>query len=180
MRASRLTSYVPPSWVVPGLVPPKTYLPGLAILPTPIMQWELPESLVPSDLGFRVFIKRDDATGCELSGNKVRKLQFLMAAALESGADSIVTIGGEQSNHARATALAARTLGLEPHLVLRTDEVSASGLGLAGNLLLDRLGGARIWLASKREWREHGSDALVARVEAMIKAGKAGTAARKP
>jgi 1-aminocyclopropane-1-carboxylate deaminase/D-cysteine desulfhydrase-like pyridoxal-dependent ACC family enzyme len=50
-----------------------------------------------------------------MSGNKVRKLEFLLAEALRQGADSVVTIGGIQSNHARATAVAARYLGLEPH-----------------------------------------------------------------
>jgi len=102
-----------------------------------------------------------------------------MAEALEAGADSIVTCGGEQSNHARATAMAAATLGLEPHLILRTDR-TAEELGLEGNLLLDRLSGARIWLATKAQWTTEGSDKLVARVKEAIEAGQGGTDARSP
>ena len=60
-----------------------------------------------SELNIRLCIKRDDATGgAELGGNKVRKLEFLLADALAKGCDSVVTIGGEQSNHCRATAAA--------------------------------------------------------------------------
>lgn len=162
--------YVPPPWVqaVPWLAgrAPPNLLPGLANLPTPVSRWELPESLLPA--GFRLWIKRDDATGSELSGNKVRKLQFLLAEALEQSSDCVVTIGGEQSNHVRATALAARAVGLEPHLVLRTD-TEPEDLGLAGNLLLDRLAGAQIYLASRSEWREFGSAALLERVGAALR-----------
>jgi hypothetical protein len=114
-----------------------------------------------------------------LRPQQVRKLQFLMAEALEAGADSIITCGGEQSNHARATAMAAATLGLEPHLILRTDR-TAEELGLEGNLLLDRLSGARIWLATKAQWTTEGSDKLVARVKEAIEAGQGGTDARSP
>jgi 1-aminocyclopropane-1-carboxylate deaminase/D-cysteine desulfhydrase-like pyridoxal-dependent ACC family enzyme len=64
--------------------------------------------------------------GPELGGNKVRKLEFLLADALGRGCDSIVTIGGEQSNHCRATACAARLVGLYPHLILRTSPTSSS------------------------------------------------------
>ena len=177
LTPSRLCKYVPPSWIPPSLSPPKTFLKDLANVPTPVSRWNLPPSLAPTD--FNLFIKRDDITGIELSGNKVRKLQFLMAEALEAGADSIVTIGGEQSNHARATAMAAATLGLEPHLILRTDR-TAEELGLEGNLLLDRLSGARIWLATYAEWRADGPDKLVERVKHAIEAGEAGTAARSP
>lgn len=71
--------------------------------------------------GARIWIKRDDHTGSELSGNKVRKLEYLMAEALQQKATHVVTCGGEQSNHARATALAATQLGLKSVLILRTD-----------------------------------------------------------
>lgn len=59
----------------------------------------------------------------ELSGNKVRKLEFLLAQAVAEGADCVVTIGGIQSNHCRATTVAARYLGLDTHLILRTAKV---------------------------------------------------------
>jgi D-cysteine desulfhydrase len=58
-------------------------------------------------------------TGSVLGGNKIRKLEFLLADALERGCDSVITSGSLQSNHCRATALAARQLGLQPHLLLR-------------------------------------------------------------
>ena len=60
-----------------------------------------------NELNARLYVKRDDATGgAELGGNKVRKLEFLLADALAGGCDSVVTVGGEQSNHCRATAAA--------------------------------------------------------------------------
>src|SRR2546421_7085974 len=73
-------------------------------------------------LGVEVLVKRDDLTGVELSGNKVRKLEFLLAEAEDARADLVITCGGEQSNHARATALAAARVGMGSHLVLRTDD----------------------------------------------------------
>ena len=69
------------------------------------------------DLGVKWFIKRDDLSGFEMGGNKVRKLEFLMAEALTQGCDCVVTIGGVQSNHCRATAAAAKHLGLDAYLV---------------------------------------------------------------
>ena len=70
MTPKYLCKYVPPAWAPSYLSPPRTYLPFLANVPTPISKWELPPSLVPE--GFNVYIKRDDVTGIELSGNKVR------------------------------------------------------------------------------------------------------------
>ncbi len=89
--------------------------------------------------------QRDDLSGFEMGGNKVRKLEFLMAAAVEAGADCVVTIGGIQSNHCRATAAAARYLGLDAHLVLRTSTPDEDP-GLAGNLLVMRMLGAKLHL----------------------------------
>ena len=71
----------------------------LANLPTPIQEI--------SFQGKKFFMKRDDFTGMELSGNKVRKLEYILAQAKKEKADIIFTCGGEQSNHARATAIAA-------------------------------------------------------------------------
>ncbi len=90
--------------------------------------------------GHRIWVKRDDLTGCALSGNKVRKLEFITAHALEHGYDTLITCGGLQSNHCRATALAGARLGLAVHLLLRGDEPS----DLDGNLLLDHLAGAQV------------------------------------
>lgn len=90
--------------------------------------------------GPRLFIKRDDCTGLALGGNKARKLEFLIADALAQGADTVITTGGPQSNHARMTAAAAARYGLKPVLVL-TGQAPDS---LAGNLLLDKLFGATV------------------------------------
>ena len=102
----------------------------------------------------------------------MRKLQFLLASALEQDCDSIVTVGGDQSNHVRATAIAARSLGLKPHIILRTD-TPAEQLGYNGNLLLNRLVGSQIWLSTKKEWRDLGSEVLVTKVaDELRRSGK--------
>ena len=104
-------------------------------------------------LGARVWMKRDDQTGSELSGNKVRKLEYLMAEALSQNATHVITCGGEQSNHARATALAAAQLGMKSILILRTDD-PASPPATTGNILLDRLVGAELRWISRPAWRD--------------------------
>src|SRR5947209_4165341 len=93
-------------------------------------------------LGVRVLIKRDDQTGLALGGNKVRKLEFLVGDALARGADTIVTTGGSQSNHARLAAAACRRAGLDCYLVLDRGQHPES----QGNMLLDHLLGAHIEL----------------------------------
>jgi D-cysteine desulfhydrase len=92
-------------------------------------------------LGARIWIKRDDQTGSELMGNKVRKLEYLMAEAVANEATHVITCGGEQSNHARATAFAAAQLGMRSVLILRCDD-PANPPGPTGNILLDRMDGA--------------------------------------
>jgi D-cysteine desulfhydrase family pyridoxal phosphate-dependent enzyme len=89
----------------------------------------------------RILVKRDDLTGLGLGGNKARKLDFLLGEALADGATSVITTGAVQSNHARMTAAAARRCGLDIDLVLTAtvDDPPAEG-----NLLLDRLFGARV------------------------------------
>ena len=91
--------------------------------------------------GVEFWIKRDDLTGdVGLGGNKVRKLEYLLGQAVADGATHILTTGGPQSNHARATAAAAVRLGLKPVLVLAGSDPESR----EGNLLLDRLYGADI------------------------------------
>jgi D-cysteine desulfhydrase len=102
---------------------------------------------------FRIWMKRDDQTGSELMGNKVRKLEYLMAEALAEDATHVITCGGEQSNHARATALAAAQLGLKSLLILRTDDPE-SPPAPTGNILLDRLAGAELQWISRAAWRD--------------------------
>ena len=105
------------------------------------------------DLGVPLFIKRDDHTGGELSGNKVRKLEYLMAEAVAAGATHVLTCGGEQSNHARATAFAAARLGLRSVLVLRCDD-PAHPPAATGNILLDELAGAELVWITRPAWRD--------------------------
>ncbi|MBS0274244.1 MAG: D-cysteine desulfhydrase family protein, partial [Proteobacteria bacterium] len=114
----------------------------LAHLPTPL---EPMERLSKHLGGARLWIKRDDCTGLSSGGNKTRKLEFLMGDALVKGADTIITQGAIQSNHARQTAAAAARLGLECHLLLedRTGNNSPD-YTLNGNVLLDRLHGASL------------------------------------
>ncbi len=106
----------------------------LAQLPTPIQS----APRLSAELGVNLFIKRDDLTGSVLSGNKVRKLEFSLAEAVRQGAHVVITAGGIQSNHCRATALACAQLGLECHLILR----GAPPAIPVGNVLLDYLAGA--------------------------------------
>ena len=96
--------------------------------------------------GPELWIKRDDQTGLATGGNKSRKLEFLVADAQAQDADTLITGGAAQSNHARQTAAAAAKFGLERVLVLRGNEPSQT----RGNLLLDRLLGAEVvWAGEK-------------------------------
>lgn len=98
--------------------------------------------------GREIFVKRDDLTGAALSGNKVRKLDFLLADALEKGAKGVISCGAAQSNHARATAVAAAQLGLKSHLMLRVMDPLAPP-PIRGNLLFDALVDAAIeWISA--------------------------------
>ncbi|CAN6482887.1 unnamed protein product [Victoria cruziana] len=148
--------YSPPSWATHlNPIPSHTY--SLGHLPTPIHKWNLPG--LPKDT--EVWIKRDDLSGMQLSGNKVRKLEFLMADAKEKEADCIITIGGIQSNHCRATAVAARYLGFDSYLILRTSkDLLEQDPGLTGNLLVERMVGAHVDLVSKEEYAKIGSATL--------------------
>jgi len=110
----------------------------LANLPTPL---EPAPRLTAAWGGPTIWIKRDDLTGFGLSGNKVRKLEFHLAAALEAGADTVITCGAVQSNHSRATALAAARVGLHTILYLASPDGQAP-TEPTGNHLLQRLAGA--------------------------------------
>lgn len=110
----------------------------LAQLPTPL---EPLHKLSAALGGPRIFIKRDDCTGLAMGGNKTRKLEFLLAQALAAGADTVITVGGAQSNHARQTAAAAARLGLGCVLLLLRQNVQPDDPSFlrSGNVLLDRL-----------------------------------------
>lgn len=120
----------------------------LANLPTRI---EKLERLSKALKGPEIYIKRDDQTGTELSGNKVRKLEYSLKEALDRGCDYLITCGGIQSNHCRATAAAGVKLGMKSCLILRGEKDAAS----AGNLLLDRLLGAEIRFVTEDEYDNH-------------------------
>lgn len=100
--------------------------------------------------GHRLWIKRDDLTGCTLSGNKVRKLEYITAYAIDHGYDTLITCGGIQSNHCRATAFAGAQLGMPVHLILRGQSNGQPD----GNLLLDHLAGAQVSTYPVREYVE--------------------------
>ncbi|KVI07446.1 1-aminocyclopropane-1-carboxylate deaminase/D-cysteine desulfhydrase [Cynara cardunculus var. scolymus] len=135
-----LRPYHHPPWAS-NLNPIPSHAFSLGHFPTPIHKWNLPN--LPKDT--EVWLKRDDLSGMQLSGNKVRKLEFLLADAVAQGADCIITIGGIQSNHCRATAVAAKYLNLDCFLILRTSKALVDkDPGLTGNLLVERLVGAHI------------------------------------
>ncbi len=116
----------------------------LAILPTPIQA--LPN--ISAYLGGpQILVKRDDLTGLGMGGNKVRKLEFLIAEAQANGAKMLITTGAAQSNHCRQTAAAAARMGYSCHLVLTRNQEGSSN----GNLLLDSLFGAEITWCEKTE-----------------------------
>ncbi|HEY3242235.1 MAG TPA: pyridoxal-phosphate dependent enzyme, partial [Phycisphaerae bacterium] len=104
---------------------------------------QLPTTIHPVHYAWadtRLFVKRDDLTGVGLTGNKVRKLEYLIADAKQQGCDSLITCGGLQSNHARATAIAAAMTGMQAVLVLGGEPPAE----LDGNLLLDHIVGADV------------------------------------
>ncbi|HET6346433.1 MAG TPA: D-cysteine desulfhydrase family protein [Myxococcota bacterium] len=121
----------------------------LARLPTPVRR----ASVLSAQLHTELLIKRDDLTGAALSGNKVRKLEYLLAEARAQACDTLVTCGGEQSNHCRATAVAAAQLGLRSVLLLRTADPTRPP-PLQGNSLLDHLVGAGVRWVSPDEYKE--------------------------
>jgi D-cysteine desulfhydrase len=126
---------------------------------------------VGRDLDLDVWVKRDDLTGTAVTGNKVRKLEFLVAAALQERADVLVTCGAVNSNHARATAVSAARMGITSHLLLRGEPDDPPG----GNLLLDRYLGAETTFITPDEWpdRDGLMQDIVARLAAEGRRGYA-------
>jgi D-cysteine desulfhydrase family pyridoxal phosphate-dependent enzyme len=118
----------------------------LTLAPTPFHA--LPR--FSQEIGVEVWAKRDDIGPVGLLGNKVRKLEFLIADAQRNRANVLVTVGAVQSNHARTTACAAAMLGLRCVLILGGAESGPP----SGNYLLDRLFGAEVELVAGAEWDE--------------------------
>lgn len=136
----------------------------LARLPTPVH----PLPRLSEALGVELHVKRDDLTGFGLSGNKVRKLEHLLADAAARGATALVTCGGIQSNHCRAVAVAARQLGMRPVLLLRGEPMAAP----EGNLLLDALLGAEIHWCTPQAYRSRRADLMDALGEGLLRRGE--------
>lgn len=118
-------------------------IPRVEITHAPTLLELLPR--LSNELGCNFFIKRDDCTGLAGGGNKARKLEYLIADAQQKGADTLVTVGGFQSNHARQTAAAAAKFGFDCELVLEDVEgTPKADYYNNGNMLLDNLLGAKI------------------------------------
>src|SRR6266550_289380 len=119
---------------------------SLALLPTPLVEMH---NLAHHLAVERILLKRDDLTGLETTGNKVRKLEYVIADAIRDGADTLVTHGGFQSNHCRATAAIGARLGLKVRLLLRCPDPDPPR---DGNLFLDHLLGAQITIHPPEEY----------------------------
>lgn len=143
----------------------------LAHLPTPL---ELLPNLSKKLGGPNIYIKRDDCTGLGTGGNKTRKLEFLIADAIEKKADVIITQGAVQSNHARQTAAAATKMGMACEILLenRTEYTDHDYMD-SGNVFLDRVFGANVTHFAKdtdmiaamddkaEEWRSAGKNPYI-------------------
>src|SRR2546426_1904441 len=116
----------------------------LAYAPTPLLKLER----LSGELGVELWVKRDDLTGLLETGNKIRKLEFLVGEALAQNADTLITCGTLQSNCCRSVAAVAARLGLKAVLALR----GAPPAEYDGNLLLDRLLGAEIRYCGEGDW----------------------------
>jgi 1-aminocyclopropane-1-carboxylate deaminase/D-cysteine desulfhydrase-like pyridoxal-dependent ACC family enzyme len=126
--------------------------------PTPVQEMSRLRALLGG--GPRLLAKRDDAIPFGFGGNKIRKLEYTIAQALDQDADTIVTLGGLQSNHARATAAVAAKLGLHCVLILN----GVPPLRATGNTLLDQLLGAQIEYIATRDERADASDRVMTRL----------------
>lgn len=135
---------------------------NLAWKPTPI---ELLENF-PHHA--RIYIKRDDYTGLISSGNKIRKLEYVLYDAKQRGCDTLITCGGIQSNHCRATAYAGKKAGFDVYLVLRGEPQEYP----QGNLLLDKLLSAKIKYVTYEEYKERIDKIMEELAEELKREGK--------
>ncbi len=139
---------------------------SIANLPTKIEKLEK----ISTELGVNIFFKRDDQTGTEVSGNKVRKLEYAIKEAIDQGCDTLITCGGIQSNHARSTAAAAIKAGLSSVLVLRTNEEPE----LDGNYFIDKVLGADIKFITSDEYSNSRQEIMESIKEDLKAKGKKG------
>ncbi|MBN2445327.1 MAG: D-cysteine desulfhydrase family protein [Phycisphaerae bacterium] len=139
----------------------------LALLPTPLMKLErLSRELGGAD----VWMKRDDLTGIEFTGNKVRKLEYVAADAIDAGCDTLVTEGTPQSNHCRATAAVCARLGLRCTLLLRPP----APVQPQGNHLLDVLFGAETRSYERPDFEARRDEIVAEVLEDLRRAGHTG------
>lgn len=127
------------------VIPEKLHL---AQLPTPIRKLDK----LSQEMGCNLYLKQDDLTGMEYSGNKIRKLEYALAEAQRQGADTLITCGGIQSNHCRATVAAGLRLGMKSCLLLRIR--SDNELDMEGNYFLDKVMGAEIHFCTGDQYRD--------------------------
>lgn len=137
-------------------VPPKLSL--MACEPTRIVPLHGLSSIA-ADQGVSVDIKCDDESGSVLTGNKVRKLEFLLEDARRSGANMVITCGGVQSNHTRATVIAARRLGLASTMLMRWDKADGDPQSI-GNLFLIRLSGTDVRYITSEQYKNQRNELM--------------------
>lgn len=137
----------------------------LANLPTPFVR---PANLCRRLGEPNLWIKRDDMTGLEFSGNKIRKLEYILAAARAAGEDTLVTEGTCQSNHCRATAVACARLGMRAHLLFRPLPPG----GPQGNHLLDLLCGATTEHYAREQYSADRTNIVARAMQSLREAGR--------
>ncbi|WP_370978823.1 D-cysteine desulfhydrase family protein [Agaribacterium sp. ZY112] len=148
-------------------IPPRI---RLAQLPSPLRELQSLSRRFPRQ---RLWLKQDELTGMTLSGNKVRKLEFLLADAIEKGCDTVITCGGVQSNHCRATAFACAELGLRCELILRDDpDLNGQSTLGQGNHVLSLMTGAQIELLSQQEYTKQLNNRFKEKAREIERAGR--------
>jgi len=166
-----LSQFTAPRWASKLKNRPEKFF-ALAQTPTPIQKWNLSE--VPEK--FELQVKRDDLAGNLLSGNKIRKLEFILADAVEKGSTCVVTCGGLQSNHCRATTIAAQQVGLGCHLLVRTPsqemEEVEENRSTSANMLLCKMYGAETYMVPAEPLRSSLPSRLHRLAEELKKQGE--------
>ena len=162
-----LKKYTPPSWL--GTSIPSQHIPkhkfNLSISNTPINPWYLKEI---EDTNFKFFIKREDLNGSILGGNKIKKLEFSLAKAVENNCNHIITTGSIVSNHCRTTALVCAQLGLKCTMLQNTEE-NPENIYNKGNLLLSLMTDANCLMIPKNKSIEEVNVLLQQTVEKIEK-----------
>ena len=136
-------------------------IPSIGLVRTPTAIEEMPRLRAALGPSPRLFVKRDDSIPFGFGGNKVRKLQFVGAEAVARGAETLVTVGGVQSNHARVTAAMAARLGIRCLLIANGVRPTRP----TANALLDELLGADVEYIESRNERATAVNAAMKRLD---------------